>query len=135
MSQKKAPILIATSFLFLALLLMFSPSPKAGAFSGNSPCSATLNPYGSQGNGWVCGTYSVIDLKPYLNSDSPSGSSLDVGYCVPNPSGCTYYALLITPGHYGSEFIASQDTSVYSFYGNPNSFQVSFSGTDYWTFN
>lgn len=133
--MKKISIVITTSFALLAILLVFTASPVTQAFSGHSSCTGSgLVP----GQPVECGIYYVIDLKTYLNSDNPSGTTMNVGVCVPTGGGhCSVYDLAITPGHYGTEFIAPQDSPIVSWYQNPSNgpSSLSFSGTDYWLFN
>ena len=107
--------------------------------SGHSPCYGTLAPNGNSNDYFLCptvSTYNVLTLSPYLSTTNPSGNNLYVGYCLPTGGGsCNAYYQSTSAGHYGKTFSASQDTSVYSFYGNPNSIQVAYTATDYYTWN
>jgi hypothetical protein len=124
-------IMIAVAVFTIGMFIALPGIKSASSFSGSSPCSGT----NSGGHTTTCGSYEAFQLQPYLNSDNPSGSQMLVGWCQISGGKCNGQANLITPGHYGKEFDAPQDEQVYSFYGNPNSFTQSFSGTDYWDFN
>ncbi len=108
--------------------------------NGHASCYGTLSANGQSGDYFLCPPngypYNVLTLSPYLSTTSPSGYSLDVGYCIPSGGGsCTAYYQLTSAGHYGKTFSASSDTSVFSFYGNPNSVQIAYTATDYYTWN
>jgi hypothetical protein len=117
--------LVATAACFLAIFA-FSVSPVHAINHTKSYCSGSL----SANTYKECGQYSALSLSPYLNS-STNGNGLYVGYCV----GSTCTTKFTTPGNYGATGSWSSDTSVYSIYENLHSFTVSFSGTDYWTWN
>jgi len=139
------PLVVATVAIVLAVLA-FLPSINAASSpssplinSGNAACNGTLAPNGYSGDYFMCPTvspYDVLTLKPVLTSTSPSGNSLYVGYCGPVSGGsCTAHYKLTSPGNAVTTFSASGDTPVYSFYGNPNSVQVAYTATDYYTWN
>jgi len=128
--QNRTLLFVATVACFFAIFAV-SASPVHAVNHTKSYCSGSL----SASSGQLCGLYDALSLSPYLNS-STNGNGLYVGYCVvQSGGGCSGPTTFTTPGHYGDQGSWSSDTEVYSNYVNTHSFTVSFSGTDYWTWN
>jgi hypothetical protein len=130
---KSLILIVSVSFLITALVLFLpTVSRQSSAFSGSTGC----NTQGSTGP-WkvICGSYDAYQLEPYLTSTTPSGLTLNVGWCQYSGGTCVAHTTAITAGHYGTEFDASKDTLVYSYYMYSGTQVSGFQGTDYWWFN
>jgi hypothetical protein len=83
--------------------------------------------------------FDVVVATPYngveglfscLDSTNPSNPNMLVGYII----GQTFTYLVVQPGECGPRFASTSPSDVESGYGNPNSYTVSFIGTDHYAY-